>query len=95
MIEGLKNPAGGDGLGIFGDTLRKKRKLSDVLGALSTFADDPMEDPKSIYYQDLSMDMPMAQPGKGGAPMYDPSQLYGRLFQMYGGRRVRGGLLGD
>jgi hypothetical protein len=29
------------------------------------------------------------------APMYDPAKLYGGLYSMYGGQRVRGGLLGD
>jgi hypothetical protein len=28
-------------------------------------------------------------------PMYDPAKLYGGLYSMYGGQRVRGGLLGD
>lgn len=29
------------------------------------------------------------------APVYDPAKLYGGLYSMYGGQRVRGGLLGD
>jgi hypothetical protein len=95
MIEGLENPAGGDGLGVFGKELKKKRRLSDTLKALSGLADDPMEDPNSMFYQDLSADMAMPEPGRGSAPMYDPSRLYGRMYQMYGGRRVRGGLLGE
>lgn len=34
----------------------------------------------------------MARPS---APVYDPAKLYGSLYQMYGGRPVRGGLLGE
>lgn len=34
----------------------------------------------------------MARPS---APVYDPARLYGSLYQMYGGRPVRGGLLGE
>lgn len=34
----------------------------------------------------------MARPA---APVYDPAKLYGSLYQMYGGRPVRGGLLGE
>lgn len=94
MIEGLDRPPGGDGLGVFGKAMKKK-KISDILKGLSGLGGDPMEDEDSIYYQDLSMDMEMPKPGRGGAPMYDPSRLYGRLYQMYGGRPVRGGLLGE
>jgi hypothetical protein len=32
---------------------------------------------------------------KGGAPIYDPNKYYGGIYSMYGGRKVRGGLLGD
>lgn len=95
MIEGLENPAGGDGLGIFGKEIRKKRKLSDILKALSKLSDNSMEDEESQYYQDLSMDMGMPDMGGRNAPVYDPNRLYGGMYQMYGGRRVRGGLLGD
>lgn len=31
----------------------------------------------------------------GRASQYDPSRLYGGLYSLYGGRRVRGGLLGE
>jgi hypothetical protein len=91
MIEGLENPAGGDGLGVFGKQIRKKRKLSDVLGALSKLSDVDDE-----MYEDTDLSSFVSvRPERGGSPMYDPNQLYGRMYQMYGGRRVRGGLLGD
>ena len=32
---------------------------------------------------------------EGGAPVYDPAQLYGGVLSMYGGKKVRGGLLGE
>jgi hypothetical protein len=91
MIEGLENPAGGDGLGVFGKQIRKKRKLSNVLGELSKLSDADDE-----MYEDTDLSsFVSAKPEHGGSPMYDPNQLYGRMYQMYGGRRVRGGLLGD
>jgi hypothetical protein len=91
MIEGLENPAGGDGLGVFGKQIRKKRKLSDVLGALSKLSDVDDE-----MYEDTDLSSFVSvKPERGGSPMYDPNQLYGRMYQMYGGRRVRGGLLGE
>jgi hypothetical protein len=31
----------------------------------------------------------------GAATQYDPRRIYGGLYDLYGGRRVRGGLLGD
>lgn len=31
----------------------------------------------------------------GRASQYDPSRIYGGLYSLYGGRRVRGGLLGE
>jgi hypothetical protein len=31
----------------------------------------------------------------GAATQYDPRRIYGGLSDLYGGRRVRGGLLGD
>lgn len=31
----------------------------------------------------------------GRASQYDPARIYGGLYSLYGGRRVRGGLLGE
>lgn len=31
----------------------------------------------------------------GSPPAYDPNKYYGGIYSMYGGRKVRGGLLGD
>lgn len=44
---------------------------------------------------DLSSFLGRARTQKPSAPMYDPRAMYGGLYSMYGGRRVRGGLLGD
>lgn len=90
MIDGLDNPADGDGLGIFGKDIRKKRRLSDILKALSQFAPEEEEDDEYGGSDYLSL---KAQ--SGSPPVYDPNRIYGGLYKMYGGRRVRGGLLGD
>lgn len=45
--------------------------------------------------EDLSSFLGKANQQKASAPMYDPRALYSSLYNMYGGRRVRGGLLGD
>ena len=48
---------------------------------------------------DLSsfIDRPKIERGTmtGAATQYDPRRIYGGLYDLYGGRRVRGGLLGD
>jgi len=36
-----------------------------------------------------------AKAQSGSPPVYDPNKYYGGLYSMYGGRKVRGGLLGD
>lgn len=44
---------------------------------------------------DISSFLGRPAQGKGGVPAYDPKKYYGGLYSMYGGRRVRGGLLGE
>lgn len=89
MIEGLKNPAGPDGLGVFGKG-KRQAALRNVLQALAGFGDDDEIDDEN----ELSM-LARVKPKSGSTPIYDPNRLYGSLYQMYGGRRLRGGLLGD
>lgn len=67
---------------------KKKSGLMDILGQLSGT-------PEGGEEEDLSSFLGRASQGKGGAPVYDPNKYYGGLYSMYGGRKVRGGLLGD
>lgn len=75
------------GLGVFGKSLKKGkiRNFLSNLGGSST--EDEEEDLKSF--------LSGAKLGKGGMPQYSPNQFYGTLFRAYGGRPVRGGLLGE
>jgi hypothetical protein len=90
MIEGMTNPAGGDGLGVFGKGM-KTAKQRDIFRMLAGISEDgTMEDDEDKLKSFLSS--PFA--GKPSFPMYDPNQLYGKLYSAYGGQPVRGGLLG-
>lgn len=75
-----------------------KREIAKGGGSLKSFfgklgkglmANQPEEE------DDLSSFLGRAQAQKQSAPMYDPRAMYSGLYSMYGGRRVRGGLLGD
>lgn len=74
-------------------TEKKKSSLSSVLDRLSNAAE------AGGFYnaedEDLSSFLTGARAQKGSAPIYDPNKYYGGMYSMYGGRRVRGGLLGD
>jgi len=67
---------------------KKKGGIMDILGQLSGAGATEDE-------EDLSSFLGKAAQGKGGAPVYDPNKYYGGLYSMYGGRKVRGGLLGE
>jgi hypothetical protein len=86
MIEGLSDSGGG--LGPFGKGLKqgKTRDLLSTLFSLGGMGEDE---------EDLSSFLSRAKPGSASPPMYDPQQLYGKLYSMYGGQKVRGGLLGS
>jgi hypothetical protein len=68
---------------------KKKGGLMDILGQLSGMGAEGGEE------EDLASFLGKAAQGKGGAPVYDPNKYYGGMYSMYGGRKVRGGLLGD
>jgi hypothetical protein len=79
----------GETFNIFGKKISKK-DLKDVMKKLSGGASESEEDG--------DMFSGMAGPPKlksPGAPKYNPNSLYGSLFSMYGGQRVKGGLLGE
>jgi hypothetical protein len=50
---------------------------------------------KSDDEEDTSSFIKTAKAQSGSPPVYDPNKYYGGLYSMYGGRKVRGGLLGD
>lgn len=63
-----------------------------VLSALSGGGGNPMWQAPGFEDMDGAL-TPQAR--RGGAPVYDPAQLYGGFLSMYGGKKVRGGLLGE
>lgn len=67
----------------------------DVLSGLSGGTGNPMAamwEPPGFQEMDGGLS-PKAR--RGGAPVYDPAQIYGGFLSMYGGKKVRGGLLGE
>lgn len=63
--------------------------VEQILAMLSGMGDDEDEKDK------LKSFLGRPQNGKPSAPAYDPNKYYGGIYSMYGGRKVRGGLLGD
>lgn len=83
----MMQDSSGSGLGVFGKSLTKG-KIRNFLSSLGgSSAEDEEEDLRSF--------LSGAKLGKGGMPQYSPNQFYGTLFRAYGGRPVRGGLLGE
>ena len=74
---------------IFGKKI-KKRDITKVLGELSKMGESEEEDDG-----ELSRLAPTPKGQRAKAPSYNPNSLYGGMFQLYGGQKVRGGLLGD
>jgi hypothetical protein len=83
----MMQDSAGSGLGEFGKSLTKG-KLRTLFANMGMSTDD-MSD------EDLDSFLSGAKLGKGGMPQYQPNQYYGGLFRSYGGRPVRGGLLGE
>lgn len=75
-----------DSFSLFGKKIKKK-KAYDAMMALAGQGDESEQDGMSM--------MPMPSGVKGSMPKYRPKDLYGGMFSMYGGQRVRGGLLGE
>lgn len=89
IFSGETNPykrqnAPSDSYSIFGKKIKKK-KLSDIMSDLSGMNEEDDDDDISVA----------ARPKKAATPMYEPNQYYGGLYNMYGGRKIRGGLLGE
>jgi hypothetical protein len=82
--------AEGDTFNIFGKKVRKKditKLLGDLAKTGSEEEDDEDGAPKLIG--------PVAKATAGSVPKYRPIDLYGGFLSMYGGQKVRGGLLGE
>jgi hypothetical protein len=95
IFSGETNPyirqaaAGDDSFSIFGKKMSKNKAL-EVLKKLAGGDEDEGEGGESKISQSLIPDGKAAK-----APKYSPKDLYGGFFSMYGGQKVRGGLLGE
>lgn len=78
----------GDSFSLFGKKINKNKAL-EVLKQLSGGGGDDGEGDAKIS-QSLIPDGKSAK-----APKYGAKDLYGGFFSMYGGQKVRGGLLGE
>lgn len=83
-----KSAEGGDSFSLFGKKINKNKAL-EVLKQLSGGGGDDGEGDAKIS-QSLIPDGKSAK-----APKYGAKDLYGGFFSMYGGQKVRGGLLGE
>lgn len=94
IFSGETNPymrqaaADGDSFSVFGKKMSKNKAL-EVLKQLSGGGGDDEEGEAKIS-QSLIPDGKSAK-----APKYGAKDLYGGFFSMYGGQKVRGGLLGE
>jgi hypothetical protein len=92
-FSGQTNPflrqAEGDTFSIFGKKIKKK-DITKILSDLAGGKDDEDEDEGGL--RQLG---PTAKGTLGSAPKYRPIDLYGGFLSMYGGQKVRGGLLGE
>jgi hypothetical protein len=88
----VTNP-GSDGLGVFGKYSGKKKLSSKaVLDLMKQIGGQGEEEEPEDLSSFLSMSRPKAMMS---TPAYDPNKFYGGMYGMYGGRRFRGGLLGE
>jgi hypothetical protein len=84
-----QSAADSDTFSLFGKKMSKNKAL-DVLKKLAGGAEgDEEEADDSIS----PISLPKGKAAK--APKYNPNDLYGGFFSMYGGQKVRGGLLGE
>lgn len=75
-----------DSFSIFGKKMKKK-DVMDVLKGLSGGVGN--EDASDMGFGSI----PSGR--KASMPKYNPAELYGGYLSLYGGKKVRGGLLGD
>lgn len=83
-----RETASPDTVDIFGKKIKKKN-LFEVLQKLSGGVGGEEQSSSGL-------EGGFSARGRGAsAPMYDPNRYYGGMFSMYGGPKVRGGLLGE
>jgi hypothetical protein len=88
----ITNP-GSDGLGVFGKYAGKKKFGSkDVLELMKMIGGEFDEEDED--YLEARVRAPSIKAMRD-MPAYDPNRIYGGAYKMYGGRRFRGGLLGE
>jgi len=89
-LAGKKSPAGTMG----GDGDSASPDVGSVLSSLSG-GGNPMAamwEPPGFEEMEGGLS---PQGRRGSVPVYDPAQIYGGFLSMYGGKKVKGGLLGD
>jgi len=74
-----------DSFSLFGKKMKKK-DVMDILKNLSGGGNDEEEETSFA---------PLPSGRKASMPSYKPAELYGGYLSLYGGKKVRGGLLGD
>jgi hypothetical protein len=75
--------------GLFGKKI-KKIDIVKILSGLSGMGEDDEDDE-----DDKKTNAPILKLKKASMPKYDPKDLYGGFLSLYGGQKVRGGLLGE
>lgn len=75
-----------DSFNLFGKKMKKKDVI-DILKGLSS--GDGSEDEEATKFA------PLPAGRKASMPKYSPAELYGGYLSLYGGKKVRGGLLGE
>lgn len=76
------------GMGSFFGKKMKKADITKILSSLSGMGEDEEQDAEE-------MSAPSLKPRKASMPKYNPKELYGGFLSLYGGQKVRGGLLGE
>jgi hypothetical protein len=74
-----------DSFSLFG----KKMKKKDVMDILKNLSGDGSDEEEATSFA------PLPSGRKASMPSYNPAELYGGYLSLYGGKKVRGGLLGD
>jgi hypothetical protein len=90
-LAGRKSPAGD----MSADAGSASPEGIDILSKLSGGGGSPMSsmwEPPGFEEMDGGFS---PKPKMGSAPVYDPAKIYGGFLSMYGGKKVKGGLLGE
>jgi hypothetical protein len=87
----LLRQMGEEPVNIFGKKVKKK-DITKILGELSKVgaSDEDDEEGGGLIREGMRL-----SPVSASAPKYSPLDIYGGFLSMYGGQKVRGGLLGE